>query len=709
MLKQSLFIGVALGFGYHEGPPEVCVLPGATFGLMAFPEPITSIPAEMMPIGTHTAHICEATDATNSTVVPMDGQSGDTDYPFGDIKVLATVGEYNSETGYMLVGVPDGIGAMLLDDETVRIVFQSESYGPILNYESYPVIVNDNGASFTGSHIMYVDYDRQMLSEFMDHDDSAAAMVKGSGEMVFAAYNLHGQLIGDRPQQGCADAPHFSNTDADGCGEWNYIMNSNEPANGVDWLMQSLCSAHLEEAHQWGAGLGVENDLFITNEEWTSFVAGSNFTGLGVHVVDLANYVLYATGVFTLGGMEKIVEVNCGHPDYVCFSPSGYNGAFGVSSPLRQGTRPDGTSYVWPQDIVPARLYVGKKGVNAAGEASDHFLARNGLMYGQLYGFAQNYTSLSRDHWHKAENRTNGDYVEGGFYPIDWRWDGQVKPFTQDGSWFFQHLTYDGLEFWNGQGRDTSGFKAEHNTPDPYGNPRFMQGSTAGYFGIYDFTGVTALLDGDGFPSMIPAVYTCLQGETDITAQVELGGKGQYANGANASYNHDRGQEPGEGKVTFEDVDGLEWIASSESDYGYLVIQEDSGNDFGERMFITPIQLDAPLTYYFVAMSGGPANTRNGVYNVGVPAKTNVQGGNHEFSGIVDLSGMLAKNPTTGAFMAMAGNGYSKRTAEQMVSINDKTIVLNLQAHNLNSGVIATFNGDRGGQVYAFEPELPLY
>ena len=35
----------------------------------------------------------------------------------------------------------------------VRIVFQSESYGPMY-YESYPFIVNPDGAAFTGSHVM---------------------------------------------------------------------------------------------------------------------------------------------------------------------------------------------------------------------------------------------------------------------------------------------------------------------------------------------------------------------------------------------------------------------------------------------------------------------------------------------------------------------------------------------------------------------------
>jgi len=109
----------------------------------------------MLPIGTHTAHICEATDAAWSTsAVVADGMSGDTEYPFGKIKVLATVGEYLPKTGYMLVGVPDGMGAYLLDSTTVRIVFQSESYGPTSSTDdSYPWMVNANNAAFTGSHV----------------------------------------------------------------------------------------------------------------------------------------------------------------------------------------------------------------------------------------------------------------------------------------------------------------------------------------------------------------------------------------------------------------------------------------------------------------------------------------------------------------------------------------------------------------------------
>ena len=53
------------------------------------------------PIGTHTAHICEATDIlyADPPVEIADGKSGDVGYPYGDIKVLCTVGEYLPGTG----------------------------------------------------------------------------------------------------------------------------------------------------------------------------------------------------------------------------------------------------------------------------------------------------------------------------------------------------------------------------------------------------------------------------------------------------------------------------------------------------------------------------------------------------------------------------------------------------------------------------------
>jgi hypothetical protein len=76
------------------------------------------------------------------------------------MKVLATIGERSvcpDSLGDKVVGVPDGVGAHLVDDDTVRLIFQSESYGPLqfLSYgaESYSLPVNDGNSSIGGSHV----------------------------------------------------------------------------------------------------------------------------------------------------------------------------------------------------------------------------------------------------------------------------------------------------------------------------------------------------------------------------------------------------------------------------------------------------------------------------------------------------------------------------------------------------------------------------
>lgn len=164
---------------------------------------------------------------------------------------------------YKFTGVPDGMGAYLVDDDTVRVVVQSESYGP-LKYETWPYPVNDGAATFTGSHVHYFDLDREMAAEFMDSGAIGSEIITGFGQVSTKYINLAGEPIGPRNPDGPTTVgAHFSNTDAAG----NYVIEKGAPTR-ADWLMQSLCSAHLAEKHQFGPGLGFEDDIYITNEEW---------------------------------------------------------------------------------------------------------------------------------------------------------------------------------------------------------------------------------------------------------------------------------------------------------------------------------------------------------------------------------------------------------------------------------------------------------
>ena len=137
--------------------------------------------------------------------------------------------------------------------------------------------------------------------------------------------------------------------------------------------------------------------------------------------------------------------------------------------------RTDGNPWALPENIVPHRFYLGAKGYMEDGSlapASD-FLARNGLRYGQIYGFAVDMSEGGptggrfRDEFHK--DATNGQRVEGRWVAQPWRWNGTVVDFQHDGSWDWQHaVPGEGLEnfmWWNAAGYDSAGAKTEHLSP----------------------------------------------------------------------------------------------------------------------------------------------------------------------------------------------------------------------------------------------------
>lgn len=132
---------------------DVCVDPGFEIALdenlmkimmtmvnyEGFMEGLQQYQDDVLSIGSITALIPEANDAgAVDDVTIIDGDSGDTRFPHGNLKPVATAGERSvcsASYGEKIVGVPDGLGAYLADDNIVRLVVQSEGYGP-LRHES---------------------------------------------------------------------------------------------------------------------------------------------------------------------------------------------------------------------------------------------------------------------------------------------------------------------------------------------------------------------------------------------------------------------------------------------------------------------------------------------------------------------------------------------------------------------------------------------
>ena len=156
-------------------------------------------------IGQTTALIPEAGSAVDPQW-QQDGKSGNTQFPFGVFKALATVGEVdparlnktNPSRIRALTGVPDGSGAWLIDDDTVRIAYQSESQGSIWTRtpagQTYPQKMR-SGVTFTGSKLHFIDYDREGLANFLEGESSAAPLVKDSGLLFNKLYNVFGKEV----------------------------------------------------------------------------------------------------------------------------------------------------------------------------------------------------------------------------------------------------------------------------------------------------------------------------------------------------------------------------------------------------------------------------------------------------------------------------------------------------------------------------------
>lgn len=647
-------------------------------------------------IGSTTALIPEAGLSEKKLV---DGQSGNISFPFANFKPIATIGEIDLNNKMPLTGYPDGQAAWLSDNKTIRVVYQSESYatmGKAPNPETYPWEMK-NGVKFTGSHIHIIDYDRELFSKFMQNNSSADKMFKSSGKLFDKVYNGFGMMV---------TKPSFNPKDLSG--KWG---NQTRPdgtliqfeqkfkLSKADYFFQSFCGAWYEQANKYGSGIGFADDIWLTAEEWeigrmfpAKTADSSASLGLASIAVDINNKTAYTVPALGQTGYEKLMPINSGHKDYVVIVAAGYNHG---------------------QEPAPNRIYVGIKNRNADGSVIDYstsnerdsFLARNGLLYGKIYGLAVsrnifdklginvNLDAKMMDDYMKNPNAP--DTFEGRFYPTSYQWRGFEYPIavkdTEMMLWEKESEQPKGFTFFNG---DT---KTEHPAVDPSGKARYFQNMTdEGGLLAFDLGNIKeSLLKNEGqLPEYLNVTVKRSVPAIDGALTLKIGSEGKTLNG-DASIHMEK-------KVAkMVAPDGLYWIQTS--DGNFLIVDEDSGNDYGERKYVLTIDSNLNVTNaHLLALAGGKFSSR---YQSKISALGGAftKVGTAEFSGSWPVTALIARKSDGSFYSINELKGTARQDIRSKISTSEQTFIGVVQARPESSGDVEKNGGDAGGQLFVFQ------
>ena len=141
-------------------------------------------------------------------------------------------------------------------------------------------------------------------------------------------------------------------------------------------------------------------------------------------------------------------------------------------------------------------------------------------------------------------------------------------------------------------------------------------------------------------PSSLDVTVTRIVAAVDGALILKTNGKGIGHNNTSDASEH---IEKGQSKMVAPD--GLYWMKGSDGDV--LIVDEDSGNDYGERKYALPIKssdmtLSEAKTGYFLAQAGGKYNPR-ALAGVSAYRGANSQATSAEFSGSWNVSALIAK------------------------------------------------------------------
>jgi serralysin len=255
---------------------------------------------------------------------------------------------------YVPTGIPDGIGAYSLNDNTVRLLVNSE----IGNTVGYRYTLK-NGLSLPGSRISTFDVDKRTF-QIVNSSLSFDTIINRRGEVVDNAADLENAGI------------------------------------------NRLCSGSLFEANQFGAGIGLVDRIFMAGEETNN---GTQFA------LDTATNTLHAVPWFGRAQWENVTQLNTNTTDKVAFiigddtnnAPLyiyvGNKNSRNDGSFLDRNGLADGKLFVWvaddasnPTDAIELSSVTFKGSGNSTGgrfvEIDHYDLARAGTAGYDADGFA---------------------------------------------------------------------------------------------------------------------------------------------------------------------------------------------------------------------------------------------------------------------------------------------------------------------------------
>merc|ERR1719224_252887 len=350
---------------------------------------LPSAPVTLITLGETTGLIAVASDTITP---PSDNADGNVNWEYlKDMKALATVGEVDKDHGYPLTGWPDGNAAWLIDDNTVRLVYQSESYG-MMSTPTRPSTML-SGASATGSQVQTIDVDRTKLAEFLTNGAlKGSDMILGSGFLYDTIYNIWGNEVQPHTAfKTSKDSWGAEIKDKDGVPQ-----HTTDPTAGTaDMHQHSFCGSWYQPSEFYGANKGFVDDIYMMGEEWTwapsAQHSAKSTIGLNTVVVDISGKAAHVAPALGQTGYEKLIPLNPQSTEHVVIVAAGYNYGY---------------------EPAPLKIYVGVKGKNSDGTSGDGFLARNGLAFGKLYGLAISADSVTALNLDLANKYSKTDFME---------------------------------------------------------------------------------------------------------------------------------------------------------------------------------------------------------------------------------------------------------------------------------------------------------